>query len=373
MNDSPGGSRGRGEFLKKLFLTILFVAGALLVWHTLQIFLLIFAGTIFAIFLRRTGQWISNHSRLSIQWSVSIVLLVLLALTILLSGLMAPRIMEQTDKFSSQFPEAISDIKERVSDYTWGQWFLSRMSGGAGKTETNGGMFQNFGGIVGQATGWMFSFVGGLTGILIILAIGLYLAYDADLYLGGVRKLIPKNKRDRGRRVLHGVGATLYWWLIGRLVSMLIIAVLTVIGLSLMGIPLALTLAVFAGLMTFIPNIGPLVSVIPAMILALPEGWGQAGYVALLYMGIQTVESYFVTPMVQRQIISMPPALILSAQLIMGMIQGVFGILLATPLVAAVMVAVKLIYIEDNLHDGDVTIPAEDLEENHSMSMSSAP
>jgi len=103
--------------------------------------------------------------------------------------------------------------------------------------------------------------------------------------------------------------------------------------------------------------------VIPAVILALGGQDGvHAGYVVALYGGIQTIESYLITPMVQRQIISMPPALILSAQIIMGVIQGVIGILLATPLVAVIMVLVKLLYLEDVLDDHDIHIQAEDRE-----------
>lgn len=348
----------RNQFLKQLLLTLLFVGAALLIWHTLQIFLLIFAGAIFAVFLKRTGRWIFNNTRLSDHLSVSVVVFFLLALFVLLGSIMTPRITDQMDKFSTQFPEALGQVKDKVSDYALGEWFITRM------TSKNGG---SGGGsdLLGRATGWMFSFMGGLTGILIIIVLGFYLSYGADLYLAGILKLMPKDKRDRGRRVLHGMGATLYWWLIGRLVSMVIIAVLTYGGLLLMDVPLALTLAVFAGIMTFIPNIGPLISVIPAIILALPQGWDQAGYVSLLYLGIQTIESYFITPMVQRQIIAMPPALILSAQLIMGVMQGVFGILLATPLVAVIMVVVKLVYIEGKLEDADVAIHAEELEENH--------
>jgi predicted PurR-regulated permease PerM len=358
MNASAANPEKRGLFLKHLLLTMLFVGIALLVWRTLQILMLIFAGVIFAVFLNRTGRWIYNHTRLPFPVSVSVVVFFLLALSVLLTSLMAPRITSQIDRFSNQFPEALEHAKEKISDYYLGEWFVNRLTNENNKSGRGGIPFD-------QATGWMFSFVGGLTGILIIMVLGIYLSYGADLYIVGTLKLMPKDKRDRGRRVLHGMGATLYWWLIGRLVSMVIIAVLTYGGLTLMNVPLALTLAVFAGIMTFIPNIGPLLSVIPAIVFALPQGWDQAGYVSLLYLGIQTIESYFITPMVQRQIIAMPPALILSAQLIMGVIQGVFGILLATPLVAVIMVVVKLVYIEGKLEDADVAIHAEELENNH--------
>jgi predicted PurR-regulated permease PerM len=110
--------------------------------------------------------------------------------------------------------------------------------------------------------------------------------------------------------------------------------VLTWLGLTLLGVPLALILAVLAGLLAFIPNIGPVIAAVPAVLLSLLEGPQMALYVALLYIGVQTVESYLITPFIQRRTVSLPPALTIAAQFLLGMQAGGFGLFVATPLAA---------------------------------------
>ncbi len=186
-------------------------------------------------------------------------------------------------------------------------------------------------------------------GLAIILAIGLYLAAEPGLYKNGFLQLIPAARRARTREVLEAVGSTLQWWLWGKLLGMLVIGVLTTLGLLLLGIPLALTLGLLAALLTFIPNIGPILAVVPAALLALIESPTKAFYVLALYFVIQTIESYLITPLVQRRTISMPPALTITAQMVMGVLLGAMGVVLATPLTAAAMVVVKMLYVEDAL------------------------
>ncbi len=355
MTDTAHSTTGSMTYPQRLLMTLVVVVLALLIWHALQMFLLIFAGIIFAIFLRKNGDFIHGKTGLSANWGVTIVIFLLLILILGVIWLMTPNITDQVQELNKQLPNSWKTMKENVSENSVGGWFLKRLP----SLEQISG---SIGGLMQQATSWLYTAVGAITGIFILLAIGLYGAYDADTYIGGAEKLVPKNKRDRAKRTFHGIGATLYWWLIGRLFSMLIIGIFTVLGLWFLGLPLALTLGVFAALMTFIPNIGPMIAVIPALLLAVQESWSMVWYVAALYAGIQMVESYLITPLVQRQAISMPPALIISAQIIMGVIQGVIGIILATPLVAVIIVVIKLLYLEDVLDDHDIHIQAEDRE-----------
>lgn len=115
--------------------------------------------------------------------------------------------------------------------------------------------------------------------------------------------------------------------------------------------PLAFTLALIAGILNFVPYIGPLVSAVPAVLLALLQGPQVALYVALLYLGAQTIESYVLTPLVQQRAISLPPALTLSAQTLLGVLLGILGVVLATPLAAITLVVIRKLYVEDALGD----------------------
>jgi predicted PurR-regulated permease PerM len=148
---------------------------------------------------------------------------------------------------------------------------------------------------------------------------------------------------------LDSVADTLWWWLVAKIASMLVVGALTWIGLVALNVPLAFTLAVIASLLTFIPNIGPVLSAVPAMLLGLLQSPITAVWVALLFIVIQTVESYLITPVFQQRAISLPPALVIAAQVLMGVLSGGLGLIVATPLAAAISVLVKELYMRDVL------------------------
>lgn len=344
--------RTMAEFGRRLGITLIAVAAALLVWHTLHMFLLIFLGIILGIFLRNNGAVLAARTGMGTSWAIAVVLLVLLLIAAAAGWVVMPKIISQVKQLSDQLPDSWQAIRRNVSASDTGTWIIQHLPPMQEIVGSLGGLMQ-------RATAWLTSFFGALVGLLIILVIGIYLAFGADIYTLGIVKITPPAKRERTRRILHGMAATLYWWLIGRIISMSIIGSFTLLGLWLLDVPLAFTLGLFAALMTFVPNIGPIISVIPAALLALQTGWMQVAYVVSLYAAIQTAESYFITPLVQRRIIAMPPALILAGQIVMGVLQGILGILVATPLIAAIIVSVKLIYIEGILEDPDIDIEAE--------------
>ncbi len=134
----------------------------------------------------------------------------------------------------------------------------------------------------------------------------------------------------------------------GKFFAMFVVFILTSIGLLILGIPLWLVLALIAGLLNFIPNFGPLIAMIPAVLVAFMQGPSTAAIVAGMYILIQVIESNFITPMVQQKLISIPPALIISAQLLISPLTGGLGIVLATPLMLIIMILVQELYIKEN-------------------------
>jgi predicted PurR-regulated permease PerM len=191
--------------------------------------------------------------------------------------------------------------------------------------------------------------VGALAAPLVILVIGVYLAVDPELYRRGLMSLVPRGRRDRAQQVLERTGEALWGWLWGRLFSMSLIGVTTFIGLWLLGIPIALSLALIAFVTNFIPYVGPLLSAIPAVLIALTVGPMQPVYVLLLYGGIQLVETNVITPVVEQKSVNLPPVLTVSTQMLAGLLFGPLGILFATPLAAMISVLVKTLYVEDVL------------------------
>jgi predicted PurR-regulated permease PerM len=346
MNPETISSPRRDAFARRLVTTVLVVLAILLVWYTLHIFLLLFLGVIFGTFLYKTGAWIAGRTRIGVHWATAITVGGLIGISLAALAFMAPQISEQTEQLLDQLPGSWQQVETALGRTHLGDWAMRHMP----SFEQVAG---SIGGLMHRATAWIYSAVGALAGVLIIMVLGLYLAFNVDLYTDGIRRLVPPPHRPLAMQTVHSLGETLYWWLLGRLLAMLIIAVLSVVGLMLLGVPLALTLGVFAAVMAFVPNVGPLIGLIPALLVSVQESWQLAAGVLALYAGIQFVESYLITPMIQRQAIAMPAALILTAQLIMGSLQGAIGLLVATPLVACIMVLIKRLYIEAVLNDPD--------------------
>ncbi len=160
----------------------------------------------------------------------------------------------------------------------------------------------------------------GFGGLVFAVVIAIFLAFQPDLYRTGFLNLFPNSRRKRLGEVLDELGFTLWWWLMGQLVTMASVGIFIGIGLAILGVPLAGTLGLIAAILSFIPSLGPLISVIPAVMLGLTMSPMMAVWVCLLYLGVQLLEANVITPLVQRKAISLPPAFVLGSELLMGII-----------------------------------------------------
>jgi predicted PurR-regulated permease PerM len=188
---------------------------------------------------------------------------------------------------------------------------------------------------------------------VIVLLVALYLAADPSPYVNGAVRLFPLKHRGRAREVLVSVGEVLFQWLQGQLVSMTVVGLVIALGLWLLGVPLAGTLGVIAGLFEFVPNIGPILSGVPAVLLAITVSPTHIVYVLVLYVAVQTFEGYFLTPMVMKRAVDLPPALTILAQLVGTLTAGWLGLLLATPVLAAIVTVVQKVYLENVIGEAD--------------------
>ncbi len=166
---------------------------------------------------------------------------------------------------------------------------------------------------------------------------------------------MPPAKRQRAEEVIGRLVQMLRWWIVGQVFAMIVVGVFTAAGLWILGTPAPLTLGILAFAFEIVPYVGPLVSAIPAILLAWPHGPMLALYVALLYLGIHGVEAYILMPLVESRAVEIPPALDILAVLLLGMLAGVLGILLAAPLLLTCMVLVRMLYIHDVLDDHSVS------------------
>lgn len=334
----------RWMVVASLLLFALVLAAADLFVVVGSVILVTFAGFLFAIFLHGISAWVAEHTPLRYRWSYAILVLLLVAA--MAGGViyMGSTFFQHLSELSGQLREAGQQAMERLQQYEW----VQRLWPDDGGTQDLVGQFSDvFPQVMTalQALGW------GVTGLIVIFFVGVYVAYDPDLYREGLVKVFRMEHRERARRTIGTVRATLGWWLLGRIISMTIIGVATAIGLWLLGVPLPLSLGVLAAFLTFIPNIGPVLAAVPQALLALQVGTNTVLYVILFNLALQTVESYMITPIVQRYEVTLPPALTIFAQLVMTVTFGVIGIVMAAPLTAMTLVLVQTLYIRDRLGD----------------------
>jgi predicted PurR-regulated permease PerM len=191
--------------------------------------------------------------------------------------------------------------------------------------------------------------VSAVGGSVVVLFLGLYFAAEPRLYLKGMLKLVPKSAEQRGGEVLCRTGEQLRHWLFGKLSLMAFVGISTSIGLWWLNMPLILSLATLAALLDFIPNIGPIISAVPALLIAFTKGPVTALEILVLYVAVQVIESYILQPLVQKRAVSLPPSVTLLSQVLVGSLFGSLGLILATPLTVAGLTMLNMLYVEDIL------------------------
>jgi predicted PurR-regulated permease PerM len=332
--------RGDLAFLRRVLIVTAVVALALLAWYLVDVLLLVFGAVLIAVLLRALADPIARRTPLSDTWALIPATLGILVVVGLAVWLLGAEVRAQVAELVERLPDAWRSFEERLNATDLGEGLVSRAQDAA----------PGAGSVVSGLAGVVTSFVGGLADFLLIVFGGLYLAAQPGLYRGGILLLFPAgSNRERIAGTLDASGDALRLWLLGQLVSMSFLFVLTGLGLWAIGVPAALALALLAGLAQFVPLLGPVLAAVPALLIALSEGWQMTLWTLLLYVVIQQVESNIITPLVQRQAVSLPPAITLFAVVAFGLLFGPLGILFATPLAVVAMVAVKRLWVRDTL------------------------
>jgi predicted PurR-regulated permease PerM len=315
----------------------------LLIWYAADLLMLVFAAVLISILLRSVSEFLVQKTRLGHGLALAIVAIGLIALIIGASWLLTGRIAAQMRQLQLLLPEAVQNVKNYIGQYEWGRNAIDSLP------SLNEWIARRGGTVISQLTGLASTTVGVVINILIVFIIGLYLASQPNLYARGLKHLVPFAHRVRVREVLSVIEDALRRWLIGRFGLMLINGALTALGLWVLRVPLAFTLGLLAGLLNFVPNFGPWIAAIPAVLIAFLQGPRQALYVVVLYLVLQSADGYLLTPLVDRRSVELPPVLTITAQVLLGLAFGFIGILLASPLTAVTMILVKMLYVEDLL------------------------
>ena len=317
----------------------LVLAGA---WAARSMVLLVFGAVLFAVLLRSLGGLLRRVAPgLSPRAAVGVSTLALVGLVALLGVAAAPRIATQADDLAIKLPDALASAQAWVQSSSWGRRALDAL--GDTRLPVAGG--------IGQISGLVGGAAGVLTNALVLIVGGVYLALDPALYERGLARLFPRGRRRRAQEVMDRMGEQLQKWLLGQFISMAVVGTFTGIGLALIGMPLALLLGVISFVVCFVPFIGPILAAIPGVLLAFTIGPEMALYALLVYVGVQQVESYFITPFVQQRTVALPPALQMFAPIVGGVLLGFAGTALATPLLVVLLTFVREVYVGDILGD----------------------
>lgn len=303
-----------------------------------DVLLVIFAGFLFAVFLRALSEVVERYTGLGKTWSLVVVVLGLTVLAVASGWFLVPKLVSQIQDLRHQLPESLSKLRKQFGDSDLGEWVLQREP-----------FFEKMvpepSSIMSGTTGALSSAIGTAGIALMIFYTGLMLAAQREIYIQGMLQFLPSSKREQADHVFTAMGRTLKWWLAAKVVSMIFVGVATWLGLIVLNIQLAVSLSALAAVLTFIPNFGPIISATPAVLLGLMQSPMTAVWVIVLFIVVQLLESYIVTPAIQYRALSMPPVLVVAAQLMGGVWFGILGLALATPLLAAAMVLVQELYL----------------------------
>jgi len=219
------------------------------------------------------------------------------------------------------------------------------------------------GGQMSRVGNYLFPFLSStlevVSGLFIIIFLSVYIAADPAMYRRGIIHLFTHGRRDRVAAVLTAVAGVLRKWLITQLIAMLTIGAVSTVVLAILGVKAAFALGLLSGLLEFIPTVGPIVSSLPAIAMGFLDSPEKALYVAVAYIGIQFLENHLLIPLLMKGGINIPPVLTILSQALMAILFGFLGLMCAVPLLAAVITAVKMLYVEDVVGDKQIG-PDED-------------
>ncbi|BAZ08463.1 hypothetical protein NIES4071_02680 [Calothrix sp. NIES-4071] len=327
---------------------VVFVVCLYISWQIREVLLLIFTAVVLATALNRL---VRLFQRFRIKRGIAIFLSVSLLL-LLIAGffiLVMPPLLEQLQELVKIAPEGLERLR------SWTSWFQNIIPEQLVQDLRNlEGLTQQIQSLIYRLFGNFLTLfsnsLGIILNVLVVLILTIMLLASPAAYRQGFTLLFPSSYRHRVEEILQQCEVGLGGWMTGTLFNMMIIAVLNGIALLILQVPLALVNGVLSGILTFIPNIGPTLSTIPPILLALLDSPGKAVAVLVVYIIIQQIESNILTPLIMKREVSLLPAVTLASQLIFATFFGFLGLFLALPLLVITQVWIKELLVKDVLN-----------------------
>jgi len=357
--------------------------GLHLLWAISSLVFLVFLATLLGL---AVGRGVDVLERYKIRRGIGSALIVFGTLGIIGGGLAlsAPTLIEQSKELEVQFPAAVTKLQD---------WIDSKQRTGAtgalisaatqpttppesaaapaagnkpaGKAAAqpvrprpSEVIKQKLTESISKASGFLFSFVSGTLGVIagfvLMVFLAIYIGAEPVVYRGWMLAAVPAQTRPQVRLVLTEVAAVLRKWLIAQLVAMIVIGVFSTIVLLILGVRAPFALGFIAGLLEFIPNVGPVLAAVPAVLMGFADSPEKAVAVVFAYWGIQFLENNLLIPYLMRDEMDLPPAITLIMQALMALLFGFIGLMVAVPLIAVILVPVRMIAERENAREKEM-------------------
>lgn len=328
-------------FANKVWITVgisaFVIILTLIIYKTFNAFLLLLAASLIALFFGAVSNKIKNWTGLKDGVALAITIILVVVIVGLFFWLVGAEAQVQYKEMQEAVPVMIdnaqsylkkSDLGQRISDY------ITDIENQKKVLPFLQGFFKSSFGVFGD--------------LYIVVFLAMFLSISPFDYINGTVNLVPRRGKAKAKHLFEDLGFNLQKWIKGAIISGTVVFTLTATGLLILGVDMWLILAISAGLLNVIPNFGPIIAMIPAVLVALLTGPSQALLVAGTYLTVQIIESNLITPNVQKKLLNIPPALLILFQVLMGTLTGGWGIVLAVPMLVIVITVVKHLYLDEN-------------------------
>lgn len=351
--------------------TVFMLAGAVTIFVIAHdLFFLVMIAVLLAVFLNRCANWVTQKTRLPRGWSLTLVIASLIMVSSGGSALFGLQLHATAGDSVREFQVAVGHLRERVATVPWlhqaladtpfARQIVGPVIDAEPEIEDEG---ESPPSPAPEAATSDISIValfqtsfGVIVDTVVVIALGIYIAADPDPYWKGIVLLFPRGRRPRVQQILRKLEKSLWRWLVGRLLAMVIVGISTGVLLFLLDVPMAATVGAVTMALMFIPNLGAVIALGIAAVLAFSKGWMTVSMVVGLYTIMILFEGFVVTPLIQRRQVSIPPALLIGVQTLAGVVFGFLGLTVASPVTAAIMVIIKEAYLKDTLGDTDEAV-----------------
>ncbi len=347
-----------------------FAAALLFAWSFAATLFLVFAGMLLGVALNAMTNMLGRVVKLPHALRLTIVCLVLAGLlsgVVFLGGAtIARQATALSDTIKSQLINVKAFLERNGIDTSY--FDLANPPPASGVTPapvtpsptpthnlpSAGALASSGGAIVSQTLKLLLGTVSAVGNFFIVLFLGLTFAAQPSVYRSGLLFMTPARHRERATVIVDRIGDTLERWLIAQIITMAAVFLVTWIGLAAIGIQSSFILGIQAGLLAFIPTVGALVAGLIVVLASLASGWVAALSAFILFLGVHALESYVLTPIIQRQALDIPPATLFGFQILLGVVFGIWGLALALPLMAITKVMIDYFKAEETPPDAAI-------------------